>query len=713
MASSTAFWEPEDTSDRNNNSRKHSIFKVSTNAIDFDDETEFLLQPAAPYIEQIHDYVRLCGARPGNLSTRNLHGPSGVYTAPQKNEIRVFRLSPGAFQEALSGHLEHVNIAFSLAPTDKDKTERPRPRTTFALDLIHRKRVAYTAVSYTWGAPVFDHCVLINGFPVKVTATVDNLLRHIRLTGSSAALWIDQICIDQSSIADKEGQVALMGSIYRKAQNTLIWLGTECGGEAFDVLKGLYEATYGSEDLLDNDIQRLRHAPNPNHRITALEKLLGNPWFQRTWIIQEVVLSLDVYVMSGHDTTTFDDFGKYCAGIAPVAGGLVRPFPGQLQQKTGVDVMIELSIVRSIYSTLNHGQDLFDWLVATRYAAASWPIDKAYALLGLCKADQAILPDYSRSWHDVYCEIAKTKMLEAIDVLKDQSCKQDIVRHSHFLVSRILSCIDHDPISSSLPSWVPDWSQPRRTSALGLSTFSRSLYDAARSTKEQVFSLDERNMQLHLYGTIAGEIENLSPIFTDAKLSLGRLPHSNSSLLEAIKFAKRREDVQETANGFTTFCSTLVVGTDGDSRGMGGRSPAEYVEILSLLCDETSRQSPSISGQTYSRRQLLPAGHPGRFSLAHLERRKTGRTFKNLQVAYRNALLNRRLCWLSKDTLGLVPSYAEVGDVVCVIPGCHIPFVFRRFGEEKYLLIGEAYVHAYMDCEIADCSGELTDMTIV
>ena len=39
------------------------------------------------------------------------------------------------------------------------------------------------------------------------------------------ALWIDQICIDQGSTAEKGDQVAIMGEIYRGASEVLIWLG--------------------------------------------------------------------------------------------------------------------------------------------------------------------------------------------------------------------------------------------------------------------------------------------------------------------------------------------------------------------------------------------------------------------------------------------------------------------------------------------------------
>jgi hypothetical protein len=39
-------------------------------------------------------------------------------------------------------------------------------------------------------------------------------------------LWIDQICIDQTNIQERNEQVARMGHVYRSAKTTIIWLGS-------------------------------------------------------------------------------------------------------------------------------------------------------------------------------------------------------------------------------------------------------------------------------------------------------------------------------------------------------------------------------------------------------------------------------------------------------------------------------------------------------
>lgn len=51
--------------------------------------------------------------------------------------------------------------------------------------------------------------------------------RELWPDGPQAWCWIDQICIDQSNLAERSSQVSLMGRIYSSAFFTLVWLGPE------------------------------------------------------------------------------------------------------------------------------------------------------------------------------------------------------------------------------------------------------------------------------------------------------------------------------------------------------------------------------------------------------------------------------------------------------------------------------------------------------
>jgi hypothetical protein len=59
---------------------------------------------------------------------------------------------------------------------------------------------------------------------MEVTENLYEALLSIRLPREMRTLWIDQICIDQSSTEEKNSQVPLMTFIYSRASNVLIWL---------------------------------------------------------------------------------------------------------------------------------------------------------------------------------------------------------------------------------------------------------------------------------------------------------------------------------------------------------------------------------------------------------------------------------------------------------------------------------------------------------
>lgn len=73
-----------------------------------------------------------------------------------------------------------------------------------------------------------------------ITPNLDTALRRIRLPDRIRALWVDAICINQQDVAERGGQVQLMGSIYSKARQVIVWLGKDeddCAEETFTWLR--------------------------------------------------------------------------------------------------------------------------------------------------------------------------------------------------------------------------------------------------------------------------------------------------------------------------------------------------------------------------------------------------------------------------------------------------------------------------------------------
>lgn len=84
----------------------------------------------------------------------------------------------------------------------------------------------FEAVSYVWGSPAKDHTIYCNGRKLRIQASCYNALSYLRHRFRPRALWIDAVCIDQTSDKnsnkEKANQIPLMGEIFGKADTVLI-----------------------------------------------------------------------------------------------------------------------------------------------------------------------------------------------------------------------------------------------------------------------------------------------------------------------------------------------------------------------------------------------------------------------------------------------------------------------------------------------------------
>ncbi|EHL01417.1 putative Heterokaryon incompatibility protein 6, OR allele [Glarea lozoyensis 74030] len=116
----------------------------------------------------------------------------------------------------------------------------------------------YRAISYSWGNPAFVYEISVDEKPVKITRSAQDVLQNIRSSWKTEAVWIDAICIDQSSNEDKAQQIPLMPLIYQNAAEVIVWLGP-------------------SKRAIPKEAAR------------ALKIMLSKQWFERCWVVQEVV----------------------------------------------------------------------------------------------------------------------------------------------------------------------------------------------------------------------------------------------------------------------------------------------------------------------------------------------------------------------------------------------------------------------------------------
>ena len=253
--------------------------------------------------------------------------------------------------------------------------------------------ISYDALSYTWGNDEDRRILYVRGGQLEVTPNLYVALEALRSSTQDRILWIDALCINQSSPGERQHQVGQMGRIYGNADTVLFWLGpsTSATNIALESLRRLQEKSVmyncrawdrkdqrwdklwsdllpGLEDTYPDLLSRQRK---------GLEDLLSRSWFERVWILQEAAKSKKALVCCGDMFVSARIFT-----IAPRLFG-VEPSP---HCQAVLDIMPGPSRQDSWWS---QEPNLYTLLKKFCRSKASDPRDMIFALLGLASDAQA------------------------------------------------------------------------------------------------------------------------------------------------------------------------------------------------------------------------------------------------------------------------------------------------------------------------------------
>ncbi|KAH7073702.1 heterokaryon incompatibility protein-domain-containing protein [Paraphoma chrysanthemicola] len=141
---------------------------------------------------------------------------------------------------------------------------------------------SYRALSYTWGAPTPTRRIAVEQGYLDIRENLCLFLDQYCKERASL-IWIDQLSIDQSNTSERNLQVGMMGQIFTQAECVIVWLGAD---------KMLVEAA-----------QTISNPPETPEKgfqqYEAVRTILNNVYFTRLWVVQEVVLAKDVWIMAG------------------------------------------------------------------------------------------------------------------------------------------------------------------------------------------------------------------------------------------------------------------------------------------------------------------------------------------------------------------------------------------------------------------------------
>ena len=183
-------------------------------------------------------------------------------------------------------------------------------------------------------------------------------------------LWIDQICIDQSRVRERNHQVGMMTSIYAGCYGTVIWLGDIRGCPDAPLLLG------------DSTEQDYRHAARILTLSEAIASVSGHEYFTRLWVVQEVLLSTRRKVLCSH----------------PIAGPVwinwdelwvrAKSHPQEISSKAATYLLD--------YHDQEHQMHLSYAIKTFNQSLCQDPRDKVYGLMGLVKEEQRLQIDYGK-----------------------------------------------------------------------------------------------------------------------------------------------------------------------------------------------------------------------------------------------------------------------------------------------------------------------------
>ncbi|ETS76777.1 hypothetical protein PFICI_12164 [Pestalotiopsis fici W106-1] len=169
----------------------------------------------------------------------------------------------------------------------------------------------YQALSYVWGSDDASCEIRINQSIVLIRNNLWDALQELKtLRGRSDFhyecedhIWIDAICINQNDDVERSHQVNLMSLIFSQAARTIAWLGREDNN-----------STLAMKTLAKRQCPKSLAPTVCLEEIwTAIDAVFSRVYFERMWIVQEVLLSNKLLLLCGssfcswHDIIWFHD----------------------------------------------------------------------------------------------------------------------------------------------------------------------------------------------------------------------------------------------------------------------------------------------------------------------------------------------------------------------------------------------------------------------
>jgi hypothetical protein len=377
---------------------------------------------------------------PASTSDQNSRAPApispSIYDPIQNWQTRILRIHPGDPLTPLKADVLVLDLVVgSGGIIDHD------------VGYGIKKRIEYTALSYTWGPPTqpMESLLLRSRFlseplsddqfiPIQITNNLFGALKSFRsrLGNSKEYIWIDAVSINQQDVAEKVVQIPLMLDIYRKATSVMVWLGQDDPDceyglkmlEQPDLLLSMISEDKGKPE---NEGKKDR-AKMMQSSVAKMIKVYNLPWFTRAWVRQEAYAARTMAIHYGESTTSWARFLMGIIALDQLTDKSKEVYGLEVDKLEGGSLRrLQDFATRPLFSTLMERnqppRDLLDVLLSTAHFSATLEQDTMFSILGMTgiappmeagNQESLVTISYDRSMSDIYEDITRVVIMKAI-----------------------------------------------------------------------------------------------------------------------------------------------------------------------------------------------------------------------------------------------------------------------------------------------------------
>jgi hypothetical protein len=515
----------------------------------------------------------------------------------------------------------------------------------------------YEGVSFYWGGQRDTSFLRVNGLALEAPKSIVSDLRNLRnrTDNTSRILFADAPCFDIINHHQLEHNLrtTLMPQIFKQAQQVAIGLGDSHKDDASAIdLVGVVSSMSGSGKNLDKYLRELRVDNKEEDWEECMGKsvlrLFQRPWWRRIWPVQELILPSKATLYYGGLGITFDTFQRFFEMEEVVKKFLGATIYSEIVSERA---WIGAQRVSSLRTQYMQGQSLTlpELLWATQFHQSHHRATKVYSLKHLLALDE------QRSKHLVWDKIpAEEEYFTAVSVHILKTYRNlDILSYAAY------HRWDWRVEQNKVATWVPDFGmdperidielKPLINGDFGPSGW-KDLYNAGKQEKLPSLNFSVDLTQVTVQGIRVDTVIAVYGILTDEE--------PKDHMWEIYEALQRSEVViifPKSQSVLEAFWRTLCIDQYNSHRIQDSDIPS----TVSNFVKEAKGNTEVIQGQL-------------EFDLRHCKK--------------------MQLFSSSQGYICLGPAYAEIGDLIAVMPGGKVPYILRKSGE-NFIFIGEWSVH--------------------